>query len=93
MEIYSGKFFLYHSILLKHGYTNNHCIQARNQTSRGGSKSLMVTQKISGSLIVSYCAKHNQHANARGSGGMPPPGKFRKIDALRLNLGAFWSVC
>jgi len=38
--------------------------------------------------IVSYCAKHNQHANARGvwgHGGMPP----KKIDVVRLNLGAF----
>ena len=26
------------------------------------------------------------HANARGSGGMPPPGK---LGAVRLNLGAF----
>ena len=31
-----------------------------------------------------YCAKH---ANAGGSGGMPP----KKIDALRLNLRAFQS--
>ena len=23
------------------------------------------------------------------SGGMPPPGKFRKLGAVRLNLGAF----
>ena len=31
-----------------------------------------------------YCAKHNQHANTRVSGGMP-------LDALRLNLREFWS--
>ena len=24
----------------------------------------------------SRCVKHTKHANSRGSGGMPPPGKF-----------------
>jgi len=42
-------------------------------------------------MIVGYCAKHNQYAkyaNARGFGACPP-GKFWKIEALRLNLGMF----
>ena len=42
-------------------------------------------------INANYCVKHNQdakHANAGGSGGMPP-GKFWKSDPLRLNLMAF----
>ena len=39
-----------------------------------------------------YCAQHNEHAkhaNARGSEGMPPPGKFEKLDTHILNLVGF----
>ena len=47
----------------------------------------MVTHKISVSLIVSYCVKHNQHANARGSGGMPP-GNFWKNRCSEIESGS-----
>jgi len=42
-------------------------------------------------MIVSYCAKHSQyarHANARGSGGMPP----RKILKNRISEIEFGDV-
>ena len=54
----------------------SHLSQARNQTfPEGGSKSGMVTHKISGSLIVSYCASTISMRSMLmlgGSGGMPP---------------------
>ena len=34
---------------------------------------------------------HAKHANARGSGGIPPR-KILKMDALRLNLVAFLTL-
>jgi len=40
-------------------------------------------------MIVSYCAKHNQyakHANARGSGGMPPR-KILKNRSAKIEFG------
>ena len=38
-------------------------------------------QDLKNLMYKSYCAKHNQHAkhaNARGSGGMPPQEIFEK---------------
>ena len=40
-------------------------------------------------MIVSYCTKHNQyvkHANARGSGGMPPR-KILKNRSTEIEFG------
>ena len=36
-----------------------------------------------------YVCMH-KHARLGGSGDMLPPGKFYKLDALRLLLGPFW---
>ena len=39
-------------------------------------------------VIVCEAHRHVNHANTRGSGGMPP-GNFEKLCFLRLNLRAF----
>ena len=35
---------------------------------------------------MKHMAQYAKHALTRGSGGMPPQGKFLKIALLRLNL-------
>ena len=38
---------------------------------------------------VLHTSQHVKHARTRGSGGMPPPGNFWKIDAKYCNLETF----
>ena len=50
-------------------------------------------QDLENMMYKSYCAKHNQHAkhaNARGSGGMPPR-KFLKNRCYEIEFGSILS--
>ena len=49
----------------------------------GGQKRPLLTDSVRSTLSM------RSMLLPAGSGDMPPPGKFRKIDALRLHLRAF----